>query len=153
MVGIAGAPPAIFRIKTQDAVDLMMKTYDIDKNGTLDVEEAGTVPILSEKNFPRADRTPDGKLTVREFEQYVDSMKLEVAMPPSSVSPAIIMTGYAVDMATFDQIHYQARHNDGRSNFMNYMNNLTDKYNGLMQDLRLGELTEETGVRSIDMQI
>lgn len=128
----------IFRISNTNAVDMMMKRYDTDKNGTLDVDEAQTVPILSRKNFPQADTFGDGKLTKKEFVGYLDKMKLALMQGPSSNPIADMMGGVQVSKRSFDQIQADAGARSGKMQFINYMAHITKEYEAAQQAKKTG---------------
>ena len=127
MPGSFGFYPS-FRISNQHAVDVMMQRYDLDKNGTLNIDEAQNVPILSRENFDTADSLGDGKLTEKEFVSYIDQMKMDLAGNGAAGSSFLVQMAEPVTNATFSRILADADNSSGKLQFMNYMNKLTGDY-------------------------
>ena len=140
MFGVGSTFAPIFRIGTKDAVDNMMDRYDMDKNGSLDIDEAQTVPILSRANFEVADSFGDGKLTPKEFVSYVDQMKLEIGQGASINPLAMVMGGGTITIDTFSQIVDQTRSTSGKQQFITYMQHLADEYDAAQ---KLGATAED----------
>lgn len=139
MFSVGSGFSPIFRISTGDAVDMMMDTYDLDKNGTLDIEEGAAIPIMSKANFEVVDTFGDGRLTREEFVSYIDQMKQDVAAPAVANSFLSYMGGQPVTIDTFNEINAEAENSTGKQTFMNYMYHLTEKYEAAQKAAASGE--------------
>lgn len=117
----------IFRIGNKEAAQTLVKKHDIDKDGKLDKDEAGAVKILSNRNFKLADSVGDGKLTEKELETYISTMKLEFLRGNSSPLGGLL-GGAPVSEANFARIDAEAKRQSGKLNFLNSMVDLEKTY-------------------------
>ena len=118
----------IFRISEQNAVDIMIKRFDVDKSGDLNIDEAQNVPILSRANFEVADTFGDGKLTDEEFVSYLRDMKMEISQGTTYSPATLLFGGSSIDESTFANIIEDGKKQQSKMTFINYMNKLTDDY-------------------------
>ena len=144
MFGVSSGFSPIFRLGSSDAVDMMMDTYDIDKNGSLDIDEGAAIPVMSKANFEIVDTYKDGKLTPDEFVSYIDKMKQDVA-GGLTTSPFIsFLNGGSITIDTFADIDNEVRNQSGKESFMNYMFHLTEKYEAAQKAAASGEEVKAT---------
>ncbi|WP_319531028.1 hypothetical protein [uncultured Cohaesibacter sp.] len=118
----------IFRISEQNAVDIMIKRFDVDKSGDLNIDEAQNVPILSRANFEVADTFGDGRLTDEEFVSYLRDMKMEISQGTTYSPATLLFGGSAIDESTFADIIEDGKKQQSKMTFINYMNKLTNDY-------------------------
>ncbi|SNY92137.1 hypothetical protein SAMN04515647_2383 [Cohaesibacter sp. ES.047] len=123
----------IFRISEKDAVDIMVKRFDVDKSGDLNVDEAQSVPILSRANFEVADTFGDGRLTKDEFVSYLTDMKMQIAKGTSQSPASLLFGGSSINESTFSEIIEDGKNRQSKMTFINYMNKLTDDYEAAQQ--------------------
>ncbi|PLW75054.1 hypothetical protein [Cohaesibacter celericrescens] len=142
MYGVASGFSPIFRLQTTDAVDMMMDTYDIDKNGSLNVDEAAAIPIMSKANFEVVDTYGDDQVSREEFVSYIDQMKQDVAGGLTANPFVSFMSGAEITIDTFAEIDAEVNNQSGKETFINYIQHLTEKYETAQRAAANGEEVE-----------